>query len=58
MADIVKESGRKQLILCGLWTEVCVAMPAIQALSVGTWRRKRSIACLGIAASGDSCTRK
>lgn len=32
---IVKESGRKQLILCGLWTEVCVAMPAIQALSEG-----------------------
>jgi nicotinamidase-related amidase len=33
VTDIVKESGRKQLILCGLWTEVCVAMPAIQALS-------------------------
>src|SRR5215217_6797819 len=29
VTDIVKESGRKQLILCGLWTEVCVAMPAI-----------------------------
>jgi len=35
VTDIVKESGRKQLILCGLWTEVCVAMPAIQALSEG-----------------------
>ncbi|MCE6991824.1 hydrolase [Dyadobacter sp. CY323] len=35
VTDIVKESGRKQLIMCGLWTEVCVAMPAIQALSEG-----------------------
>ncbi|WP_439490172.1 hydrolase [Algoriphagus sp.] len=35
VTDIVKESGRKQLILAGLWTEVCVAMPAIQALAEG-----------------------
>lgn len=35
VTDIVKKSGRKQLILAGLWTEVCVAMPAIQALSEG-----------------------
>src|SRR5690606_38565573 len=35
VTDIVKESGRKQLILAGLWTEVCVAMPAIQALDEG-----------------------
>lgn len=35
VTDIVKESGRKQLILAGLWTEVCVAMPAIQALGEG-----------------------
>jgi nicotinamidase-related amidase len=32
VTDIVKESGRKQLIIAGLWTEVCVAMPAIQAI--------------------------
>lgn len=32
VTDIVKESGRKQLIIAGLWTEVCVAMPAIQAV--------------------------
>ena len=31
VTDIVKESGRKQLIIAGLWTEICVAMPAIQA---------------------------
>lgn len=35
VTDIVKESGRKQLVLAGLWTEVCVAMPAIQAIAEG-----------------------
>lgn len=33
VTDIVKESGRKQLIIAGLWTEICVAMPAIQAVA-------------------------
>lgn len=32
VTDIVKKSGRKQLIIDGLWTEICVAMPAIQAI--------------------------
>lgn len=32
VTNIVKESGRKQLIIAGLWTEICVAMPAIQAV--------------------------
>ncbi len=35
VVDIVKATGRKQLIIAGLWTEVCVAMPAIQALGEG-----------------------
>lgn len=35
VTDIVNKSGRKQLIIAGLWTEVCVAMPAIQALGEG-----------------------
>lgn len=35
VTDIVKTSGRKQLILAALWTEVCLAMPTIQALSEG-----------------------
>lgn len=35
VTDIVKESGRKQLIIAGLWTEICVAMPAIQAAGEG-----------------------
>jgi nicotinamidase-related amidase len=35
VVNVVKATGRKQLILAGLWTEVCVAMPAIQALGEG-----------------------
>ncbi|GGY97090.1 hydrolase [Pseudoduganella plicata] len=35
VTDLVKESGRKQLILAALWTEICLAMPAIQALGEG-----------------------
>ncbi len=35
VVDAVKATGRKQLVLAGLWTEVCVAMPAIQALGEG-----------------------
>jgi len=35
VTDVVKKSGRKQLILAALWTEVCLAMPAIQALAEG-----------------------
>jgi nicotinamidase-related amidase len=35
VVDAVEATGRKQLIMAGLWTEVCVAMPAIQALGEG-----------------------
>lgn len=35
VVDIVKKTGRKQLILAALWTEVCLAMPAIQAAGEG-----------------------
>ncbi|MCC8407498.1 hydrolase [Mucilaginibacter sp. UR6-1] len=35
VTDVVAKSGRKQLILAGLWTEVCVAMPSIQAVAEG-----------------------
>ena len=35
VTDIVKKSGRKQLVLAGLYTEICLAMPAIQALAEG-----------------------
>jgi nicotinamidase-related amidase len=35
VVDIVKKSGRKQLALAALFTEICLAMPAIQALGEG-----------------------
>ncbi|MEV1044400.1 hydrolase [Streptomyces sp. NPDC049916] len=35
VVDAVKATGRKKLILAGLWTEVCLAMPAIQAAGEG-----------------------
>ena len=35
VVDTVKATGRKQLIIAGLWTEICVAMPVIQALGEG-----------------------
>lgn len=35
VVDAVKATGRKQLVIAGLWTEVCVAMPTIQALGEG-----------------------
>jgi len=35
VVDAVKATGRKQLIIAGLWTEVCVAMPSIQAIGEG-----------------------
>jgi len=35
VVDLVKKSGRKQLVLAALWTEICLAMPAIQALADG-----------------------
>ena len=35
VTDIVKKSGRKQLVLAGLYIEICLAMPAIQALAEG-----------------------
>lgn len=35
VVDVVAATGRKQLVIAGLWTEVCVAMPTIQALGEG-----------------------
>jgi nicotinamidase-related amidase len=35
VTDLVKRSGRKQLIMAGLYTEICLAMPAIHALDDG-----------------------
>lgn len=35
VVDAVKKTGRKQLVLAALWTEICLAMPAMQALDDG-----------------------
>jgi nicotinamidase-related amidase len=31
LVEAVRKSGRRKLVIAGLWTEVCVAMPALQA---------------------------
>jgi nicotinamidase-related amidase len=31
LVEAVKKTGRRKLVMAGLWTEVCVAMPALQA---------------------------
>jgi nicotinamidase-related amidase len=33
--EAVERTGRKKLILAGLWTEVCVAFPALDAMRAG-----------------------
>jgi nicotinamidase-related amidase len=35
VVDAVKKTGRKQLVIAALWTEVCLAMPVIQSLADG-----------------------
>ncbi|MBR8743587.1 hydrolase [Nocardiopsis sp. MG754419] len=35
VVDAVRATGRRKLIIAGLWTEICVAMPAIQAAGEG-----------------------
>src|SRR5918994_7683953 len=31
VVDWVKKTGRKKIVIAALWTEICLAMPAIQA---------------------------
>ena len=50
VVDAVKATGRKQLIIAGLWTEVCVAMPTIQALGEGWDVTVVTDACGGVSA--------
>jgi nicotinamidase-related amidase len=35
VVDWVKKTGKKKIVIAGLWTEVCVAMPALQAAGEG-----------------------
>ena len=42
VVDAVKATGRRKIVLSGLWTEVCLVLPALSALDQGTrctsWR--------------------
>ena len=31
----IQASGRKKIVMAGLWTEVCVAFPTVQAIEAG-----------------------
>lgn len=33
--NAVRSTGRSRLVMCGLWTEICLAFPAIDALKEG-----------------------
>ena len=33
--DAVEKTGRKKLVIAALWTEVCLAMPALEAMDAG-----------------------
>ncbi len=33
--EAIEKTGRKKIVLCGLWTETCVALPTIQAIHDG-----------------------
>ncbi|MEU2394045.1 hydrolase [Streptomyces sp. NPDC007369] len=35
LVDAVKATGRRKIILSGLWTEVCLVLPALSALAQG-----------------------
>lgn len=35
VVEWVKNTGRGKVVMAGLWTEICIAMPAIQALGEG-----------------------
>src|SRR6202008_2659736 len=35
VVDAVKKTGRKKAVMAALWTEICLAMPAIQAAGEG-----------------------
>src|SRR5467141_421554 len=35
VVDAVKKTGRKKVIMAALWTEICLAMPAIHAMGDG-----------------------
>lgn len=49
VVDAVRATGRKQLIIAGLYTEICVAMPVIHALGDGWDVTVITDACGGVS---------
>ncbi len=49
VVDEVKKIGRKKLVLGGLWTEVCIVLPAIQAIEAGYEVYVIADACGGVS---------
>ena len=45
----VEKTGRKKLVMGGLWTEVCIVLPAIQALEAGYEVYVVTDACGGVS---------
>src|SRR5436853_1027881 len=46
VVDAVKKTGRKKLVMAALWTEICLAMPAIQSAG---WRSRANGNAIGFA---------
>lgn len=49
VVDEVKKTGRKKLVLGGLWTEVCIVLPTIQAIEAGYEIYVVTDACGGVS---------
>jgi nicotinamidase-related amidase len=48
--DAIQATGRSKLVIAGLWTEACVAMPALSALEQGYEVFVATDACAGVTA--------
>lgn len=35
VVNVIKENGRKKVVMAGLWTEVCIVLPALSAIEQG-----------------------
>ena len=49
IVDAVKKSGKKKIVLAGLWTEICITLPAISAMEDGYQVYFISDACGGVS---------
>jgi nicotinamidase-related amidase len=50
VVDAVRNTGRKKVVLAGLWTEVCIVLPAILAIQSGYEVYVVADACGGVSA--------